>query len=357
MVSPAPLRGLMLRIVVYPLAVLLVALTACARAAEPLSTATIDYREVDQTFVADGVVEAVRQSTVSAQISGRVVDVRFDVGDSVKKGEAIVRIDEREVSDALASSQAQIAQAQAALANASAHYQRTVQLFNQRFVSQAALDRALADYRAAQAQLAAAVAVASQAATVKSFAVVTAPYSGVVAARHVEPGETVTPGKPLMTGFDPRDLRVAVEVPQFKLREVRAAGTALVEFPALGERVKAGEFTVLPAADARAHTTRVRVTLPRHVAGAYPGMFARVQFSVGRARKLVVPEAAIVRRTEVTGVYVVAGTGAIQFRQIRVGEPAGEAGVEVLAGLRAGEKVALDPVKAALAIGRGVEQR
>ncbi len=176
--------------------ILLLSFAVWAHAAEPLATATAEYRELDEVYTADGTVEAVKQSTVAAQISGRIVEVRFDVGDHVKKGEVIVRIDEREVSDALASTKAQLAQAQATLTNAQAHYERTRELFNQKFVSRAALDKALADYRAAQAQLEAATAVASQAATVKGFATVTAPYSGIVAARHVELGETVTPGKP-----------------------------------------------------------------------------------------------------------------------------------------------------------------
>jgi len=327
-----------------------------AQAAEPLATATAALREVEQAYAAEGVVEAVKQSTVAAQISGRVVDIRFDVGDSVKKGEVIVRIDEREVSDALASTQAQIAHAQATLANAKAHYERTQQLYNQKFVSQAALDRAQADFRAARAQLEAAVAVASQAATVKSFATVTAPYSGVVAARHVELGEMVAPGRPLMTGFDPGDMRVVAAVPQFKLAEIRNSAAASIEFPALIQWVKAGTMTVLPSADPKTHTTSVRLALPHYVSGTYPGMFARVHFVVGRARKLVIPASAVVRRTEVTGVYVAGADGAVQFRQVRLGEPAGEAGVQVLAGLKPGERVALEPVKAAIAM-KAAQQR
>src|SRR5512134_4160305 len=86
-----------------------------AGAAEPLATATVEYRDAAELYGADGTVEAVKQSTVAAQISGRVVEIRFDVGDRVNKGEVIVRIDEREVSDALAGSQAQLAQARATL--------------------------------------------------------------------------------------------------------------------------------------------------------------------------------------------------------------------------------------------------
>jgi RND family efflux transporter MFP subunit len=331
---------------------LLIALwsATAADAAAPLATATAEHREVPEVYSADGTVEAFRQSTVAAQISGRVVEIRFDVGDRVAKGEVIVRIDEREVSDALTASRAQLAQAQATLANAKAVYERTRGLFDQKFMSQAALDKAFADYRAAQAQLEAATAAASQAATVKSFATVTAPYSGVVAARHVELGETVLPGKPLMTGFDPQDLRVVADLPQHQVAKIGKNTSAVVELGSARERVTASSITVLPAADARTHTTRVRLALPRHVAGSYPGMYARVLFTMGASRRLVIPAAAVVRRTELTGAYIVSEQGEVRFRQIRLGETVGDDGIEVLAGLRAGEKAALDPVKAAMAL-------
>jgi RND family efflux transporter MFP subunit len=327
-----------------------------ARAADPLATVAAGYREVDEIYTAEGMVEAVRQSTVSAQISGRIVEVKFDVGDAVRKGEVIVRIDEREVSDALASSQAQIAQAQAALRNAKANYERTQQLFKQSFVSQAALDRALSEFQAAQAQLQAAVAVASQAATVKGFATVTAPYGGIVAARHVELGEAVTPGKPLMTGFDPKDMRVVADVPQLKLVQIRNSSGADIEFPALGRRQKAGGITVLPTADPQTHTTRVRLVLPEYLQGTYPGMFARVHFAIGRTRRLLIPAQVVARRNEVTAVYVMGAEDVLHFRQVRLGQDFGAEGVEVLGGLQSGEKVALDPVKAAIVL-KGSEGR
>lgn len=329
----------------------LIAVVLCAaleaHAAQDLRTEAVAYRDVDQLSSFDGAVEAVKQSTVAAQISGRVVAVNFDVGDSVKQGEAIIRIDEREVADAYVASRAQIAQAQASLQNAQSSYERTRQLYSQRFVSQAALDKAFADYRAAQAQLDAAAALGGQAATVKGFATVVAPYSGVVAQRHVELGELVTPGKPLMTGFDPRDMRVVASIPQDRLGEVKKSGAVRVEFPALAKTVAGGRATFLPAADAETHTTRVRVGLPQSVAGAYPGMFARVHFSVGRAQKLVIPAASVVRRSELTAVYVVSDGGSVKLRQIRVGGAAGEAGIEVLAGLSPGDKIALEPEQAA----------
>lgn len=332
---------------------LTVLLAAPVYAALPFATATVELREVDQTYAAEALVEAVKQSSVAAQIAGRIVEVNFDAGDLVKKSQVLVRIDEREASQALAGSEAAVAQARANFQNSRLHYERSRQLLAQKFISQAALDKAQAEFKAAESQLAAAQAGAGQAATARGYTSIVAPYSGVVAARHVELGEMASPGKLLMTGFDPKDLRVTASIPQYKLADVRRASRAQVEFPSLDKWIAAKAITILPAADARTHTTRVRLDLPEDTRDVYPGMFARAHFAVARARKLLVPARAVVHRSEVTAVYTVGAQGNVTLRQIRLGEPAGDGMVEVMAGLSAGETVALEPVKAGMFLKEG----
>lgn len=335
---------------------LLALLAACGAEAPPagqatvaLKSAPVEMREVELTYSAEAVVEAVRQSTVAAQIPGRIVDIRFDVGDYVKKGEVIVRIDERAASQAVAASEAQVSEAQAALANARAQYERSKQLLSQKFISQAALDQNEAAYKAAQARVAALLAGTSQAQTERSFATIVAPYSGIVSARHVELGEMAVVGKPLMTGFDPSTLRVVATVPQAEIAAIQAVRKARVEVPSQDTWVEVQQITIVPSADPRTHTTRVRLELPQDVRGVYPGVYARAHFVVGKAPKLLVPRAAIVRRSELTAVFVVDDKGAALLRQVRLGSAGDETAVEVLAGLKPGERVALEPVKAGMA--------
>lgn len=313
-----------------------------------LQSAAVEMRDVEVTYSAEAVVEAVRQSTVSAQIAGRIVELRFDVGDHVKKGEVIARIDERAASQAVAATEAQVRQAEAALRNARAEFERSKQLVAQKFLSQAALDRTEAEYKAAQARVSALLAGAGQAQTERSFATIIAPYSGVVSARHVELGEMATPGKPLMTGFDPGTLRVSATVPQAQVAAIQAGARARVEVPSIAKWVEATELTIIPAADPRTHTTQVRLALPPEVRGIYPGIYARAHFVTGRTAALLVPRAAVVQRSELTAVYVLGESGAPQLRQVRLGTAGDERAVEVLAGLRAGERVALEPIKAGM---------
>lgn len=306
---------------------------ALAQAA-PLATATVELREIALTYPAEAVVEAVKQATLAAQVPGRVVEVRADAGDAVKRGQLLMRIDAREAAEGHAASQAM-------LSNAKAHFERTKNLYEQKFISKAALDKAESDYRAARANSGAAAASASHASIVS-------PLAGFVAQRHAEAGEMATPGSPLITVYDPKGLRVTSSIPQYKLAEVRANLRAKVEFPGSGQWIDATRVEVFPSADPRTHTVLARVYLPENLPGVIPGMFARAHFVTGSAKKLLVPAAAVLRRGEVTAVYVIDEKNAALLRQVRLSEPLAGGFHEVLAGLSAGEKVALDPVKAGI---------
>jgi RND family efflux transporter MFP subunit len=318
--------------------------------AQGLATASVEYREVGITHVADGMVEAVRASIVAAQVAGRVVELRANAGDTVTKGQVLARIDEREATQGVAAGQAQAARAEADLGNARANLERTQKLVAQNFISKAALDKAQADFDAARAQLASARASAAQAVTVQGHSTITAPFHGVVAERLAELGDMAQPGKALFSVFDPKDLRAVAYVPQANIAEIRAGASASIEIPALAQRIPAARIVVLPSADPRTHTTQVRLELPDGIRGAYPGQFARVYFTIGKAKKLVIPSSAVVHRSEVDGAYVVDAKGGVSFRQVRLGEPAGESGIELLAGVNPGEQVALDPVAALAAL-------
>lgn len=302
----------------------------------PATTETVQMRDIELTYPAEAVVEAVRQATVAAQVPGRVVDVRVDAGARVKQGETLMRIDAREAAEGVAGAQAQLAQAKAS-------YERTRSLVERKFMSPSALDQAEAAYKAARA------AAGASGATL-SHALVTAPLSGIVSQRHTELGEMAAPGKPLVTVFDPKGMRVVASVPQYKLAEIRKMARAKVEFPETGLWVDATRVEILPSADPRSHTITVRIGLPDNLEGVIPGMAARAHFVTGQGAKLTVPAAAILRRGEVTAVYVIDEKGQPHLRQVRPGEAFAGGRLEILAGIRPGDRVALDPVKAGIGL-------
>jgi len=312
-----------------------------------LATGTVALREVADVYAADAVIEAVRQATVSAQITGTVTRFFVDAGDRVKRGQLLARIDSRETDAQVNAGRAGVAQAEAALDQAQLNRDRTQSLIGQGFVSQAALDKADADLKAAQAALEVARAGSTQAVTARSFAELRAPIDGVVSRRMMELGELASPGTPLLMLHDPSQLRAVGAVPQFILPKVAGARSAQIELPTLGRALAATRVTVLPAADPRLLSTLVRADLGVDVpTGVVPGVAAKILLPTGTARKLVMPTSAVLRRGDLTAAYVVRADGRPQLRQIRVGETAGDGLVEVLAGLADGERVALDPLAA-----------
>lgn len=323
-------------------------LGVAAPPAAGVASVRVERRPLPQSLAAEATLEAVRAATLAAQTSGRVVDLRVDAGDRVAAGAVLLRLDAAEAAQAVAGAEAGVARAEADLINARAELERTRSLFQRKFVSQAALDRAEAALQSAQAQSRAARAGRGEAAVVKGYATLAAPFAGVVAARHVERGEMAQPGAPLLTLYDPSAMRALVDLPQYRLAQLDGAKLrACVELPESGRWIDAAAVIPLPAADARTHTVRVRVELPRDTPGLVPGMFARVHFVSSEATKLVVPAQAILRRGELTAVYVADGRGGFVLRQVRVGETE-DGGVEILAGLAGGEDVALDPVRAGI---------
>ena len=310
-----------------------------------LATLIVGVESVPTERLLDGTVEAVHQSTVSAQTAGRVSDIYFDVNDVVPPGALIVRIRSTEQVANLAQAQAALKEATAREAEAQTRYDRIRDMYQRRVVAKATYDEASAARDAAVARLSAARAGLEAAREGVAYTEVRAPYGGVVTQKYVQVGEAVAPGTPLMSGASLDALRVVAEVPQSLIEQARAARRAAVYVD--GRRIESTGLTVFPAAQPESNTFRARVELPKDVKGLAPGMFVKVGLVTGETERLLVPRAAIVERSEMRGVYVVAPDGRVTLRQVRLGHARGDR-IEILAGLAPGESVALDPVAAGL---------
>jgi RND family efflux transporter MFP subunit len=332
-------------------AALVTALLACGQSPSgtapvplpPLESIVLELQHAPLERQLDGKIEAVNQGTVAAQTSGRVTEILYDVNDFVPAGAVIVRIRATEQKAGLLQAQANLREATAREIEARQRYDRVVAMIEKKLVAQAALDEASANRDAARAQLAAARAALQSAEEGVSYTEIRAPYAGIVTRRNVQLGETVSPGTPLMSGLSLQFLRVTVDVPQSIVEQVRRIRKAAVYVE--GRRVEATKLTVFPEAAAESNTFRARLELPENATDLYPGMFVKAAFVVGEAERLLVPAAAVVDRGDVTAVYVIDASGRTSLRQIRPGHRF-DGKVEVLAGLAAKERIAIDPIAA-----------
>ena len=334
----------------------IVALTASGAwsvpaAAQTLSGVAAQSASAQPSAAFDGVVEALRQTVIAAQVSGAVVQLTVKAGDRVRAGQVLLRIDARAAEQTAAAGDAQVLAARAAQEVAAKEYARQQQLFAQQFISQAALDRATAEHQAAQAQVAAQLAQAGVARTQTGQYVVQAPYSGIVAQVPVALGDMALPGRALVEMYDPAALRVTASVPQSMATSWTPATPLRIELPGLLETRRWPTPTrveVLPTADPATHTVQVRAELPAGLEGAAPGQFARLWLPQppGRGASVWVPAQSVVRRAELTALYVLDANGRPLLRQVRLGRSDGDR-IEILSGLAAGERVATEPQIAA----------
>jgi len=313
-------------------------------------TAVVGSAAAVASFELDGRLEPLRQSTVSAQLGGAVLELRVTAGDRVRAGQVLARIDERDAQATLARSEAAVAQAEAELRNARLQHERTLGLHAQQFLSQAALEASETRLKSAQTAVRQAQAGRTQAALARGFATLTAPFAGIVLATHLEAGELAAAGRPVATLYAPGAMRAVVQVPTSRLALARRAQRIELQLPGQADWRTPVAVTELPLADAVSQTVSWRLDLSAADSAAQlPGTALRVRFVADAAAApavLTVPASALLRRGELSAVFLVR-EGRFVLRAVRVGAPVGDQ-VPVLAGLAPGERVALDPVRAGL---------
>lgn len=329
-----------------------------------ISTAPVRMANADAFISADGVVEAVRNTVISPQVSGAIVQLPVQAGDTIKAGQLLVRLDARAAQQDVTASKAQVDAARANLAVAEKDYERQKLLFEKNYISQAQLDRAQAQFKSAAAQANAQIAQTGAVQTQSGFYAISAPYNGIVSDMPSAIGDMAMPGRPIMTVYDPTALRVIFTVPQAKVAALKLAQGLTIEIPSLAPDLRfitPKSVTVLPLSDASTHTVQLRLDLPAGVKAVQPGMFARISLSLdtntlNRSKsdskandhgRLYVPASAVFRRSELYAVYVVNTQGKAVLRQVKPGPISGSE-QEILSGVSKGEMVAVDPLAASL---------
>jgi multidrug efflux pump subunit AcrA (membrane-fusion protein) len=330
----------------------------------------IQMQSVADELEAPGNVIAVSTAQVAARTMGTVMMVAVREGDSVKRGQVLAQLDERELASRRSAAQAAsqgatagVGQARNALAATQAQadvmqktYDRYVYLKEQKSVSpqefdeitakqqatQANLEQAKAGLRQAQAGTSQAESEARAAQDVASYARVAAPFDGRVIRRSVEPGSLVSPGMPLFVVEDTSRYQLEVTLPAEAAASARKNATVRVQFDSFPEKPLSGKVAEIEAgADPASHTLKARIDLPKD-SGIQSGIFGRAFFARGEKRALLVPVAALIDRGQLRGIYVVDNTGMIRWRLVTAGKMTGSQ-VEVLSGLSEGDVVVTNP--------------
>lgn len=359
---------------------LAIAMAACggsssdqARTPESVSgvqVVTVNAQSVPDEIEAPGSVQSATTAEIAARAMGTVQAVLVREGDTVRRGQLLVQIDDRELAARSSAAQSALGEAAAAreegaraVAAAQAQadvakktYDRFTFLREQKSVSPQEFDEVEARYRAANAALAQAQArqqlieatneraqsEARAASAVAGYTRVVSPLDGVVVRRHVEPGAMAMPGMPLLVVEETSRYRLEATVDAASGGALRRGSKARVELDALPSRTFEGTVSELEAgADPTSHTLAVKVDLPRDAA-IRSGLFGRAWFAHSERQALIVPRGHLVERGQLTGVYVVDEQGMARLRIVTLGR-ARDGVVEILSGLNAGDRIVADP--------------
>lgn len=325
---------------------LILAAAAIGAIALPASSEGVEWAPVERASLVesvrlDGTVEAVQGSTVSAQTAGTIVELPYDVDDIVESGALIARLEDTEQRARLQQAESNLEEAEASQEDARQRYERIEPLAERGVASQSDLDEARNALNAARARVNRARSGVEEAREQLDYTRITAPYGGVITTRHVEIGESVRPGQPLLSGFALDPLRVLVSVPQRYIELVDDECNFRIVLDD-GRELEIGEITRFPFADAPGHGVKVRITFRNGDMDVYPGQLVRVMLPVQRREALWIPAESLLRRSELRAVFVRDASGPPRLRQVRIGQREGDR-LEVLSGLGEGEEVALDP--------------
>ncbi|MFO0849592.1 MAG: efflux RND transporter periplasmic adaptor subunit [Gemmataceae bacterium] len=295
------------------------------------------------TVGAVGSVQPKKKAEVASLLLATILDVTVRPGDRVKPGQLLVALDDRELVAQHREATAAQTAAEADLVTRRTDYERLKRLRETGSVSADEFTKVEGAFRVADAQVARAKEAIARLAVQLTHTKILATGGGVVADRFVDPGDLAAPGKPLLVVYDPADLELHVNVPETLAPGLAPGQPLAVRIDAAGLAATGTVREVVPQAQQASRSVLVKVALPAAPATGrplLPGMFGRVEVPAGEAERLWLPRAAVRQTGQLDLVDVAGPDGTLGRRFVRVGAAAGDK-VEILAGLAAGERVAL----------------
>jgi len=307
----------------------------------PADLAVVESKPLSRWLPVSGTMQPVRQATVKAKVSGDVRHITVREGDTVQAGQMLVRVDTADLEARLIERQGQLESAKAQLALAEKTLSTNQKLLKQNFISQNAADNTESTFEAAKGSVQAAEAQLKVAQNALRDAVATAPLSGIVAKRHVQPGEKVAFDSPLVTVVDLKEMELQALVPSADIPELRPGMTVDLAVDGFPDRKFTGRIErINPATEAGTRAILVFVGIPNPSLTLRGGMFATGRIALAAGGPVpTLPATAV--RTEAGQTYVwTISDGKLAKKTVLVGRRDDDAGrVELKTALPANMKV------------------
>jgi RND family efflux transporter MFP subunit len=304
-------------------------------------THTVQLTREAATETVPASVEALEHTLISSRLLARVQRVTVRSGDVVEAGDLLVALEDEDLAAQSRQALEAVNSAEARMVEAERQRERAVALHERNMISDAERDAAVTAARSLEADLARARRRVEETEVAMSYAQLRAPIGGRIVERLVEPGDTVSPGQPMISLYNPVSLRVEAWVRESLALTLSEGDILPVEVPALQRRLDGTVEEIVPAANPGARAFMIRVRLPSGGA-LLPGMYARLAVPAGSAEKILIPEEALRRIGQLALVWV-QGEAGVERRFVRTGTRRQDGQVEITAGLAVNDQVLLSP--------------
>lgn len=306
--------------------------------AAPVEGAAARMDTLSVTVEAVGSLEARSRVEVKPEIAGRVSEILFDEGDSVRAGQVLVRLDRGRLAAELSAARASVSRARVEAENLERQLRRNDSLLARGAISEQAYDDLETSYASAQAGLEEAEANLALARENLEDATIRAPFDGRVGVRSFDPGDYLAVGTSMFTVVDDDPLEIRFSVPERYLGQLELGSEIDVRVQSAPDRTVEGQLEfVSPYVNAASRSVELRALIPNADAVLRPGQFATVELQLEERPAVLVPEAALLPREEGATVFLVRG-GAATPREVTMGLRR-QGVVEILSGVSPGDTV------------------
>ncbi len=288
-----------------------------------------------------GTVKAGIMADVAPELFGEIIEIRVKEGDAVKKDGVLAVLDGEKVAAQVGRARAARSQAAAQARLANSTYSRFKELKRRGSVSDQEYDEVLARHGQASAGLREAEAALAAALEMEKDAIITSPVDGVVTAKLADVGDVASPGVPLFAVETEGGYRVDFTAPEKLLGSIKKGMKVKVISDSPPGTLDGVVSAVSPSTDPRSRSFLSKADLPED-ARVVSGSFVRVMVPLGDERGISVPQSALVRRGQLTGIYIADKDGIARWRILRTGRDLGE-NVEIVSGLEEGTRYVAEP--------------
>ena len=276
-----------------------------------------------------GTVASGEKIVLSARISAYVKKVYVSAGDSVRQGQRLILLDNRELKQKLAAAEAGLAQAQT-------EYERAQKLIAADATTDQALTAARSAFETASAQV-------QQIKVMLTFTQITSPIDGRITDRRIEAGDLAAPGQTLLGVFAPQNMRIEVPVPVRLVEKLQLGQKVDIELDRPNRPFTGRVIEVVGEVDPMSRTQRIKVHIEEAGTDVLPGTFGRVWIADAPRPAILIPASAVYRIGQLEMVQLVTDNRVIR-RLVKTGPLFGDQ-IEILSGLSTGDTILAQPIK------------